>query len=259
MKILIQQNDNNLAWVDTVYSEGQFRTPDKRRYYGNSVIYAVKDDDRSNTVICSACGAEVPNTPEALQAHRDKVNRTDKCFECRNLRPQDSETLSNEYVDNGDGTFMQTTKRKTHLICNNTWAGYQINTDAANGVCMYARCASATYKNIEDFWTKNPEAFDEFITVDRIIEVGYKNMRRYDHVTQFELKGRARLVALVNNQGICYAFELHYRRSYYIIRYSKKYDKVWWTEIDQFMELNRLDVSNDIQAVVLNKMRTLYN
>lgn len=257
MKLLIRDNYNNLTWQEALYKSGNFISTDESRYYNNECIYAVKDDNRNKTVICSGCGVEVRNTPSAIKAHRNMINKSNKCFECDYLRHRNETVLSQKYVLNEDGTYNESTKRTVTLGCGNRWRYPDINSDEARDICKYKRCEEATFKKIEDFWTKYPNAFEEFITIDRIIDAGYKSMYKSAHEIAFELKGRANLIAYVNDQGLCYRFVLRHRSHRYHLRYSKKYDKVC---VDNYSnkELSALPISDDTEEAIIKKLRTLY-
>lgn len=259
MKILVKDSQNNLKWEEAIYKGGIFYRTDEGYRYGEANIYAVKDDNRNKTVICSGCGAEIRNTPSAIKAHKNMINKPNKCFECDHLIHRSEKVLSQKYVLNEDGTYNESTKRTVTLSCGNGWRYPDINSDAARDACKYKRCENATFKKIEDFWTKYPNAFEEFITIDRIIDAGYKKMYKSTNEISFELKGRANLVANVNNQGLCFEFVLRHRSHRYTLRYSKKYDKVWFEQYGSFKELSKLDIAEDTEKAILNKMRTLYN
>lgn len=258
MKILITNHDNTLVWVDTVYEKGRFRNPDKTETYEIDRIFAIKDDDRNKTVICSACGKEIPNTPAAIKAHQNLVNQPNKCFECARLKTMNPNIISQKYVLNDDGTYSETTKRTVTLRCNQSWTYPDINSEEARSVCKYARCETATFKQIEDFWTRYPGAFDDFITIDRVIDTGYKHMYKGHNYIEFDLKGRANLSAYVNNQGIVYNIRLHHRRRSYQLRYSKKYDTVWYMCVGDWEALTYLGISEDTEAAIQKKLKALY-
>lgn len=259
MKILVQTPNYDLVWTEAVYKNNRFYSSDGNRYYDVSGIYAIKDDDRNKTVICSACGKEVPNNPAAIRAHRNTVHKSTKCFECRYLSHSDAVITNHKYVLNEDGTYSESTKRNVSLKCRYCYPQADINSAEAKHRCQYAACENAKFNHIEDFWTQHPDAFDEFITVDKIVESGYKYMYKYhDHIS-FGLKGRANLTALVNNQGICYGFDLDYRRKSYQLRYSKKYDKVWVLYGGDFKALSFTILSSDAKEIVIKKLKTLYN
>jgi hypothetical protein len=77
MKLLIRENDNNLAWKEVGYKNGSFfDTTNEKCKYSNDRIYAIKDDDRNEIVICSACGKEVRNASAAMDAHRNSIVQT---------------------------------------------------------------------------------------------------------------------------------------------------------------------------------------
>lgn len=259
MKLLVQDYNSNLIWKEAIYKDSRFRTPDSRQTYEICSIYAIKDDSRNKTVICSACGKEIPNTPSAIRAHRNMVHKSNKCFECRYLKHSNVKTISQKYVLNDDGTYSESTKRTVNLLCGIGWRNYSINSTTAQEHCIYAACENAKFKHIEDFWTKYPNAFDEFITVDRIIDTGYKQMHKYTDYITFELKGKANLTAFVNNQGICYNFTLQHYSHTYILRYSKKYNKVWVIYSGAFRDLDVLDLSSSTQEAIIKKLSALYN
>lgn len=258
MKLLIQERNYNLIWKDAIYKNGHFRSLDESEVYENWSIHAIKDDNRNKIVICSACGAEVSNTPSSIKAHRNMVNKSNKCFDCFALRHKNEKILSHKYVMNEDGTYSESTKRNVELKCGYNYRLYDINSTDAKRLCRYAPCENATLAPIKDFWTKNPDAFNEFITVDRIMDVGYKSMRKGNDYISFELKCKAQINALVNNQGICFNFVLSYRNHTYSLRYSKKYDKVWFNDGGVFKELSRLDMAESTEKSIMDKLRKLY-
>lgn len=258
MKLLIRDDVNNLSWKDAIYKNGKFHPLNGERPYYNSSIYGVKDDNRNKMVRCSACGQEISNTPAAIRSHRNMVHKSNKCFNCNYLKHGSETVLSQKYVLNDDGTYLESTKRNVRLLCGYSWKNWNINSDKAKQVCRYAACENATFNRIEDFWTKYPDAFNEFITIDRIIDIGYKDMHKYAPYITFSLKGKARLEAYVNNQGICYEFKLYYRRDSYVLRYSKKYDTVWVVRNSGFVKLETYDISDDIKESVAKRIRALY-
>ena len=257
MKILVIDRNNNLSWVDVTYKDRYFRSLDEETTYYLNQIYAVKDDNRSKTVICSYCGKEVSNSPSAIKSHRNMVHKSNKCFDCYYLKHINEKVLSQKYVLNEDGTYFESTKRNVKLVCNHEYRKYDINTEDAKRVCKYRGCENAEFYRIKDFLTEYPDAFDEFITIDRIIDSGYKEMYKYnDHIT-FHLKGKTRIAASVNNQGICFSFRLDYQRNSYVLRYSKKYDRVWVFD-GTVRELEHYGISNGTKEAILKTLRKLY-
>ena len=257
MKLLIRENDNNLTWKDVGYKNGFFfDITNEKCIYDNDRIYAIKDDDRNKIVICSACGKEVRNTSAAMDAHRNMINNPDKCFECHYLRARNGTVTSQKYSLNEDGTYNETTKRVVTLTCGNSWSHPDIS--QARDICYDARCENATFKSIEDFWTRTPDAFDEFITIDRLLDCGYDNTFKTPNGIVVTIKSTCKLHACVNNQGIVYAFELWYQRRGYTIRYSKRYDKVYVEYAGNFREFNYIGISDSTRESILNKFRKLY-
>lgn len=258
MKILVLKN-YDLVWKEATYSKGSFLTTDDDYSYGVGNIFAIKDDDRNKTVICSHCGKEIKNTPSAIKAHRNIVDKPNKCFECRSLRKIDEVIKQEKFTLNEDGTYTETTKRNVKLVCKaDYWKTYDINSPEARRICRYAGCQTATFRKIEDFWTKYPDAFNEFITIDRIIDTGYKSMRKYGDYIKFELKGKGNLSARVNNKGICFEIQLSYKRRIHTLRYSKKYDKVWVADYGEMRDLSYVGMSEDAEEAIIKKLKALY-
>lgn len=259
MQVLFKERNNNLVWKDAIYKEREFRSPDDESPYLYQNIYAIKNDNRRKIVICSGCGKEVPNTPSAINAHRNMINKPNKCFECSYLYPTETKVASQKYTLNEDGTYTESTKRNVKLTCRKGYYYHDINSDESKQKCKYAKCENATFNRIEDFWTQHPKAFEEFITIDRIIDAGYKSMYKNTNDIEFELKSKANLTAHVNNQGICYAFTFRRRNRCYTLRYSKKYDKVWAVDARYyFRELHTLDIPENTIEIITKKLKTLY-
>lgn len=259
MKLLMQDPSGNLVWQDAIYKNARFRAPNESRSYEITQIYAIQDDDRNNMVVCSACGKEIPNTDDAKVSHQNIINRTDKCFECNYMHTDVNTTLSREYVANEDGTYIESTKRKVELTCGILWRAHPlINTEEANRGCRHAACQNAEFRVIADFWTEHPGAFDEFITADKLIDAGYDNVRRRDDGLVFDLSGQIDLRALVNSQGICTDFSLTFHRQRFLIRYSKRYDKIFVEDCGQFISLSAINMSDRTQKSILRKIKALY-
>lgn len=259
MKILIRDNADNLVWREVIYRNDHFKSLDGSMTYCDNVIYAVKDDDRNKTVICSYCGEEVKNTPSAIRAHRAKLESPHKCFECPSLKTKSAVVVSRKYVRNEDGTYHESTKRNVELICDRRYPYRDINSAEAKQACRYYGCANALFNPISDFWTNNPNAFDEFITVDRIVDAKYRQITKFSNGFRFTLKGKTRLVVDVNKQGLCVRFRLHYYNNQYELRYSKKYDTVYVVDSYGIRTIDHFDISEATIGMVIRKFRTLYN
>lgn len=258
MKILTLDANNNLVWQEAIYEGGRFRYPDGSKTFADRYIYSVKDDDRNKTVICSACGKEIPNTPAAIKAHKNMINKSNKCFECGHLKHMNPSILTHKYTLNEDGTYTENTKRTINLKCGMAWDYTDINSEESRGKCKYARCENAQFRQIEDFWTKYPGAFDELITIDRIIDNGYKTMHKFSNSVEFELKGKGNIEVKVNNQGICYEISVSRRKNTYTLRYSKKYDKLWVWYGSDWKSLSSLYLATDTEEAIVKKIKALY-
>ena len=260
MKILVLDKNNNFVWKEVEYQKGRFiSTENPNNAYGVGHIYALKDDNRNKTVICSRCGKEIKNTPSAIKAHQNMINKPNKCFECTLMKKQNEKLVHEKFTLNEDGTYTETTKGSVNLVCSaDYWQRPDINSETARNVCRYKGCETAQFRQIEDFWTKYPNAFNEFITIDRIIDTGYKSMRKYTHHIDFQLKGRGNLTACVNDKGLCYKIVLDYKRRTYDLRYSKKYDRVWINKYGELRDISYIGMSEDTEEAVVKKLKALY-
>lgn len=258
MKILIRNSNSDLVWQDVTYSGGLFCTVNGNKYQENQ-LYAIKDDDRNKMVICSACRKEIPNTPASIKAHQNMVCDKNKCFECSYLYKDEKKILSHKYALNEDGTYTENTKRTVDLWCGINWRKrMDLNSEEANKYCHLAACQNATFKSIEDFWTKNPGAFDEFITADRIIDAGYTDSSKHSDNIWFDLRNKTSFHAVVNKQGICTHFLMKYRGIKYEVRYSKKYGKAWFVDYGCFKELSKIGLAESTINSIMRKLKTLY-
>lgn len=259
MKILVQDSSKNFLWRDVIWKSKHFALiEDDRITYRETDVFAIKDDNRNKIVVCSACGCEVPNTKTAIKAHQEMVHKANKCFECRYLKCINPKIISHKYSLNTDGTYTETNKRCVNLVCHKTWNDYEINSAEANHSCKYSACETAQFKAVEDFWTKYPGAFDDMITVDRIIDIGYKDVKKYDYYSIFDIKCRTKMRALVNNQGICFGFQISHNRSYYDVCYSKKYDTAWYSQYGNYSQFSNLCLPESTERSIMNKLRELY-
>ena len=259
MKILIRDSKSDLVWKDVTYSSGCFFLLDGSAKYKESHLYAIKDDNRNKMVVCSACRKEIPNTPASIRAHQNMVHSKDKCFDCPYLHKDNQKMMSCKYILNEDGTYTEKTTQNVNLRCGINWRKFMdINSEEANEYCRLGACQSAKFKSIEDFWTRYPGAFDEFITADRLIDTGHTESTKYNNQIWFDLKCKASVYAVVNEQGICTHFSIRYRHVRYEVRYSKKYDKAWYSDYESLRDLSEIGIAGSTMNSIMRKLRTLY-
>ena len=139
-----------------------------------------------------------------------------------------------------------------------------INTEDAKSNCKYKSCNTASFDVVHDFFARYPGAFDKMVTVDAIVDKGYKRRSVFGHKSVYALKGRNQIDACVNAQNIVTHFNVSYRdHCWNGLIYSPKYHKL-------FMSDNRggnyiewipsiYDIPADTIVYIKNKIAELYN
>lgn len=244
MKVLLRQLDEKkyYVWMDAVYENGRFRIVYEDGYKQNiadSDILAIKDDNRSEYVICNNCGTMIHNDPESIEAHFAEQEAQRNCFKCGSLKRSRIRSVSAEIANNSDGTLKVTETYNAELRCGQSyWSSPMINTDAAKDICVYYRCRKRGVHPIEDIFTKYPDLFNKHITVDVL------NAKKYlpdaggmsNGYFEYDMKLRNTLKACVNKLGIVDHFVVKCRSYKYNVYYSAKYDKLFFADYRAYSE-----------------------
>lgn len=244
MKVLLRQFDEKkyYVWMNAVYENGRFRIVYEDGYKQNIAdtdILAIKDDNRSEYVICNNCGTMIHNDPESIEAHFAEVEAKRDCFKCSSLRRSRIRSVSAEIDNNPDGTLRVTETYNAELRCGQSyWSSPMINTDAAKEICVFFRCRKCGVHPIEDVFTKYPDLFNKHITVDVL------NAKKYLPDTggmvngyfEYDIKLRNTLKACVNKLGIVDHFVVKCRSYKYNVYYSAKYDKLFFGDYKAYSE-----------------------
>jgi hypothetical protein len=232
MKLLLRQfGDGCYVWKNGEMEDETHFIVDGKSVRQTDVV-SISRDNRSKFVKCSACGATLKNTEEAIKEHRLKGTTSATCIGCRNLRESDSQTKSIKYVLQDDGSYVATIKKEMKLMCRRGWCrSYDINSKEARDGCQYKCCIDARMDGFKDIFMKYPGIFDDIITVDRILDAGFKerNQKR-DGTALYTLKGRDNIVAIVNAMNIVDYFQVSRYSNSWTVVYSKKYNefyKIW--------------------------------
>lgn len=174
MKVLLRNYDGEqYVWKKAeMKSATKFALEDGGEVRQTDIV-SVSRDNRKKFVKCSACGEIIRNTPEAIKEHRDRASTSATCFGCPYIRETNSKQLSAKYTLQEDGRYVVNVKNSVKLSCRNSWDYYDINSQGARDVCRWKQCATAEMKSIEDVFTKYPGAFDDMITVDKVLDNGF--------------------------------------------------------------------------------------
>lgn len=259
MKIL-HSSDGKLQWKEATWDGNNYR-------FDNSVvtqtsIFAVRGLSSSGYVKCSYCGAILRNTPKEIAKHKDRANTSTTCFNCSNCVSQNSAVKSEKYTKLDNGKYLITKKTESKLVCKVDYYNRRdIDSEAARQHCSYLACMTATYPVLKDFFHIYPGAFDELITVDKILENGYRD--RYSRVneTQYTIKAINTIVAHVNKQNIITHFTVKYKNESAQLIYSSKYNKFFVFNGNSYIEWNPHSWywPEEVQDRIKRKIASLYN
>ena len=235
MKILIRKYGDKqyYVWKDAVYKNGQFYIDNKD--FGELIVYqveilAIKDDNRSEYVICSNCGAIIKNDPESIEAHFAAKEAQRDCFKCPSLRKENIKSIKADYAEAEDGNFNVTETYNVDLRCSRNYFNRpRINTEAAKSICIHYQCRKRGVHKIEDIFTKYPDLFNKHITVDALNAKKFEAEGQYNDFFEYDMKLRNTLKAYVNELGIVDHFVVKCRGQRYFVYYSAKYDKLFFS------------------------------
>lgn len=235
MKILLRKlNDKYYVWKDATYEHGKFHiTFDD---YGKlaveqTEILAVKDDIRSNSVVCTNCGAIIKNDPKDIEKHFADMEAKRDCFKCQNLRRNNNSVIDKQYTKNADGTYNVTETHNVTLKCSRAWYNSPvIDSEEAKRICTFYQCRNGGVTEIKDVFTEYPDLFKKQITVDVLIKNGFTcDGHSYGYFV-YDLKCRNTIKACVNEVGIVDHFLVKIRSRSYWVYYSAEHDLVLFND-----------------------------
>jgi ferredoxin len=251
MEVLLREN---YQWTKAKFdiSTGSITKEDGVRIVPTNIV-SIRDDERSEYVVCKNCGEFIRNTTEEIEKHYNKCANSDACMTCKHLRVRENKELSREYELNDDGTYKQTIQNECNLTCCITsyGSGPDINSEDARSICRYSRCRSMGTNAIEDIFTKYSEVFDRIATVDALDDkVWTFDHRKEDGTFLYRAKKRFRLYAAVNSMGIIDHFVYAYDRNVTNIAYSAKHEKAFVMNHGFYENINRHIGENRVKEIV---------
>lgn len=225
-------------------------------------IVSISRDNRKKFVRCSACGEIIRNTPEAIKTHKDRSSTSATCFGCPYMKEKNSKQLSAKYTLQEDGSYIVNAKKSTKLTCGKSWVYCDINSQEARDVCRWKQCATAEMLPLNDVFTKYPGAFDDMITVDKVLDNGFTE--RFVSISEgcvsYKLKARNNITAVVNKLNIVDKFIIDYRSYRYSIVYSKKYNKLFTDRNGAYIECDHIwSIPDTTFEKIKAKIASLYN
>ena len=259
MKVLLKHfNDEVYVWKNAEMGEvGLFVVEGKEINYDN--IVSVSRDNRKKFVKCSACGEIIKKSD--IDEHRAKGSTSATCFGCQYMRENGGKQLSVKYSLQEDGSYVGTIKKNVKLMCNKVfYHRVDINSQDARDNCRYKNCATAEMSKIEDIFTRYPGVFDDIITVDSVVDAGFKERREIGNLVYYTLKARNNIVAVVNKMNIVEYFIIHYRSDSWNVMYSKKYNMLVRMNNGMYRKFERpYNIPTDTFARINEKIASLYN
>ena len=265
MRALLRSWSNgDYTWKDVTYRNNGFYVDETHTDEAN--IVALEDDNRNEMVKCSVCGELFTRDSEHWAAHIAPVTDTSKCLTCHHLRAEKVLALEDvQYELMSDGLYKATTCDSVVLKCGYKYWDYpRIESQTARQRCEFNKCASATLMEITDIFTEHPDVFENIITVDKIIEAGYKERRIYSAFSEYRLKGKYSIWAVVNNLNIIDHFTVNYRNDSWNVYYSHTQKTFYTTRYVssrreyQYEEWNPAYMTLEAKENIKKKIASLY-
>lgn len=253
--LLVTHNNSQYEWKDVTW-DGAFKLNDGTIIKETNII-SIDDDNRTNLVKCSVCGRVFKKNTKEFAKHKLACTTSESCFTCSKLKQDRLNSIKCSFNLQPDGTYIRKTNDQVRLLCTaNYWNRCDINSEQAREQCIYKRCENATAEPINDFFTENPGVFDELITIDRLLERDAKIDKRYVTTTAYRLKAKNKIIALLNDINVVDRFLVTYDRDEYVIRYSKKYDKLYGCGGNKYTEWIPYD--HEVYERIKKKIAELY-
>lgn len=260
MKVLLREFGEDIyTWKDACYTSDGLSVDNA--HIDETNIVSIMEDDRDKYFKCSVCGKIFSKAnKKEWEAHTTKNDDYKKCFECRYMRSGGGANKKTEYELQEDQTFKRTVKEdEVILYCRRSYGYNNIVEKETHNNCIYNQCVNAEKANITNIFAENPEVFDTIITSDKILEVGYKIMKKYSEETRYTLKARNKIVAIANKYNIIDRFLVSYDYNDWTLYYSKKYNKLYCDGgISKYEEWNPRGLTQAQITYIFNKIAALY-
>lgn len=239
MQILLRNwGRERYVWKTAKYNGNNFVIDDVDVRYTN--VISVVNDNRKGCVVCSACGKFLKNTVKAIEEHKHKFEQPDACLTCRYMRVKEQISITEKFVRKKDGAYVKKSESELVLGCRygRFYGSVDVNSHEAKEGCALRKCSAAEFNKFQDTFIEFPGLFDHMATVDRIIDVGYKNRIFNENYSIYRLKGRNQIIAYVNNMGIIDHFKVSYHEDEFVVFYSKKYDMLFVDDCNKYRKLD---------------------
>lgn len=231
MKILLREYKSEpYVWVTAKYNENHFIV-DGNRINPCSIV-SVINDNRKNYIKCSCCGQTFKRGSYKFQIHKENASSPQTCLNCPSLKTANERIVARKFIIDENGNEKEILERSVCLVCGKYgyWEHPRINTEDSVSYCKKRQCAKAVEMEIEDFFTQYPGAFDEIITVDKLLDIGYNITLRPNRGREYKIimEDDYTIGVYINKIGIVEHFYIWFEEECYVIYYSKKYNELYW-------------------------------
>ena len=260
MKILLREyNRAPYVWVTAKYNENQFVVNGEK--IGNCRIVSVINDNRKNYIQCSCCGQTFKRGSRKFQIHKENAKNPQTCLNCPSLQTENERIVTTKYTMDEDGNARQILERSVRLVCGKYgyWEHPLINSEDAVCCCKKRQCADAKEVEIVDFFTEYPGAFDDIITVDKLLDMGFNITLRSNRGTEYEfaLEDNYTIGVNVNRLGIVDHFFVWFEQECYYVYYSKKYNEIYW-DCGQYVPFYLEEMDDSTREEIKEEIAKLY-
>lgn len=260
MQILIRTyKDDVYVWKTAKYHNGYFVVNNENIKMTN--VVAIVNDNRKNYIQCSCCGKVFRRGDRRFEEHKAKAKTAEVCFDCPHVCVEGLSVEKRKFVQNEDGTFTEKRNTTVKLTCSKVglWSYPDVNSEKAKTSCTRRLCGDAIEKEIDDFFTRNPGAFDDIVTADRLLEDGYQvRIQAYDTDVYLTRGYDYTVYAIVNKLGIIDRFEIWVDGDSYNVYYSKKYGKLFYEYHGEYTEWLNTYLDADCINEIKDKIAHLY-
>lgn len=257
MKVLLRKyGDKYYVWKDAVWKAGCYYIENEEIEVTD--IVSIKEDNREKYVRCIHCGTIIKDDLKSIEKHFADEEAKKDCFNCSCLRLSSQTNMKQAYTKNEDGTYHRVATSDVTLLCNQFWPARSIDHPDVNQGCVCYQCRKSGTEPVSDVFMEYPGLFDKQITVDVLKANGFEYDGYKNGYFEYDLKLRGSLKACVNELGIVDHFLVKY--SYYSVwvRYSEKYNKLFYIDRGNYYGNEKVSVSTSKHNSVLKKISTLY-
>ena len=257
MDVLVRMlNGKPYVWEKAKFTDGSIKVGDITVH--ESDIVSIRNDIRKKYVKCNVCGKYFKKGSKKIDQHKEIIDNTRKCFGCEYLRQSVKKQQSQKYELLENGNYMSKTKSEVFLYCASSY-GQSINSQVSKERCKHNMCHNATMVEESTFLMQHPGAFDDIITIDKIVKCGYKEIYNGTRgLTVYQLKAKNTISANVNALNIVESFNVEYRGKAWLVYYSKKYDELYTPNYGAYIRWTPYGVNSNVRERIKAKISSLY-